>query len=379
MKILQTCLSRSWGGMEMYTLQTSLLLKNAGHQVELLCAGNSRLAVEADKAGIKTITFSKSVFHVKNILSLISALKTNNYDIIHAEASKDLWAIVPALLLSMKKTPLLLTKHIGSNIVKKDYFHKLLYNRVDLALAISEVIKNNLVETTPLNQDKIQLLHDAIDADKFNPNNVDHRKVRREFGIQPDEILIGMTGRFSPGKGHEEFLAAAKELLIKHPRLRFMIVGEASRGEEAYARSIRQMAVDLGINEKIIFTGFRKDIPEILAALDIYLFPSHAEAFGLALVEAMSMELPTVCSNSDGVLDIAIEGVTSFLFSTGSEDDLLKKVDYLIKNPTKRKELGKEGRKRVLANFNTDLFTRKLVNIYTRQISNTEPESGKAA
>jgi len=208
---------------------------------------------------------------------------------------------------------------------------------------------------------------------------VDHRKVRKEFGILPDEILIGMTGRFSPGKGHEEFLAAAKELLQKHSKLRFMIVGEASRGEEEYAQSIRRLAIDLGIDEKVIFTGFRKDIPEILAALDIYLFPSHAEAFGLALVEAMSMELPTVCSNSDGVLDIAIEGVTSFLFSTGREDDLLKKVDYLIKHPRKRIELGKEGRKRVLANFNTDLFTRKLLGIYTRQISHAESANGRAA
>lgn len=379
MKILQTCLSLSWGGMEMYTLHTSLLLKQAGHQVNLLCANNSRLKTEAESKGIKCYTVPYKYKFIRNLSELVSILKENSYDIIHSEASKDLWFIVPALIIALKNTPLLLTKHVGSNIIKKDFLHKLLYNRVDLALAISEVIKRNLIETTPLRREKIELLHDAIDADRFNPYKIDHNKVRKEFRISNNEILIGMTGRFSPGKGHEEFLAAAKELCSRHSNLRFMIVGEASRGEEEYAGSIKELAGKFGINDKVIFTGYRSDIPEILAALDIYLFPSHAEAFGLALVEAMSMELPTVCSNSDGVLDIAVEGVTSFLFSTGDQKELMKKIEFLIKDPKKRLEFGKQGRKRVLDNFNTDLFTKKLLKIYNGQLSNSSAESGRAA
>lgn len=368
MKILQTCLSLSWGGMEMYTLQTALLLKNAGHTVDLLCADNARLKAEGEKAGLNCYSVFSKYPGPKSIKAIIALIKKNNYNVIHSEASKDLWYLVPALKLAFKKTPLLLTKHVGSGVVKKDLLHRILYGRVDTALAISEVIRANLIETTPLAKEKIELLHDSIDAERFNPVKTDCSKVRKEFGIRDDEIVIGMTGRFSPGKGHEEFLNAAKELVSVHNNLRFMIVGEASRGEEKYAESIKALTVESGIKDKTIFTGYRRDIPEILAAMDIFLFPSHAEAFGLALVEAMSMERPTVCSNSDGVLDIAVDGVTSYMFSPGSKKDLVEKVNRLISDPSARVALGKEGRKRVLEYFSADIFTEKLVKIFYRQM-----------
>jgi glycosyltransferase involved in cell wall biosynthesis len=368
MKILQTCLSLSWGGMEMYTLQTALLLRNAGHDVGMLCAEGARLKSEAEKAGLICYSISAKYPNPKNIKNTVTLLRKENYHVIHSEASKDLWYLVPALKLACKKTPLLLTKHVGSGVVKKDLFHRILYDRVDSALAISNVIRANLIETTPLAIEKIELLHDSIDAERFNPANTDCDKVRKEFGIDKDEIVIGMTGRFSPGKGHEEFLNAAKELAAVHNNLRFMIVGEASRGEEKYAESIKALAVESGIWEKTIFTGYRRDIPEILAAMDIFLFPSHAEAFGLALVEAMSMEKPTVCSNSDGVLDIALDGVTSFMFSPGSKNELVEKVNRLIADPARRAAFGKEGRKRVLEYFSAEIFTEKLIKIFYRQM-----------
>jgi len=364
----------SWGGMEMYTLHTSALLRGTGNDVELLCISGSRLESEAAKGGFLCHAVDSKYFNFKNIYRIARLVKERNYDIIHAEASKDLWFIVPALLISVKKIPLLLTKHVGSNIIKKDMLHKILYKRVDLALAISEVIKTNLIETTPLQDDKIELLHDSIDASRFDPEKIDNKKIRKEFNIKEDEILIGMTGRFSPGKGHEEFLYAARCLLKKYNNLRFMIVGEASRGEDEYAKSIKGLAIRYGISNQVIFTGYRNDIPEILAALDIYIFPSHAEAFGLALVEAMSMELPTVCSSSDGVLDVAVEGITSYMFEPGEELELTRKVESLIKDPVKRKEFGREGRKRVLKKFASDIFTRQLIHIYEQQVKEKKSE-----
>ena len=368
MKILQTCLSLSWGGLEMYALHTSLLLQNAGHEVSILCSLHSRLEEEAEKAGFNCYSVNEKSY-LTNFLRIGSIIKKNSFDVIHSEASKDLWFLVPALHKTGKITPLILTKHVGSNVVKKDLFHRMLYKRVDLALAISSIIKKNLIDTTPLGDNRIQLLHDAINADRFDPAKVDKIKVRNEFNIKENEIVIGMTGRFSPGKGHEEFLYAAKELLSRHNNLRFMIVGEASRGEEAYADSIKNLVVEYGIQDKVVFTGYRSDIPDVLSAFDIFLFPSHAEAFGLALIEAMSMELPTVCSDSDGVLDIALDGVTSYLFTNGDGNDLSEKTERLIENSQKRFEFGKAGRERVLSNFDTDLFTKKLIQIYNEQIS----------
>jgi glycosyltransferase involved in cell wall biosynthesis len=369
MKVLKTCLSKSWGGLEMYTLQTVEQLLKSRVDAELLCYPNSKIFEEAKRRGIKTHTSEfTGYFHPFEIKKIAGLIKQNKYDIIHSGASKDLWLIVPALKISSLKTPLLLSKHMGSYIVKKDFLHKLIYSRVNYALAISNVIAKNLADTTPLPKEKILLLHNGIDTNVFDPAKIDSLKVRDEFEIKKDELLIGMIARFSPGKGHEEFLYAAKVMNEKHNNLRFMIVGEPSKGEDEYFTTINNLAREYNVNNKIIFTGFRKDTPEVLGAMDIFVFPSHAEAFGIALVEAMSMGKPTICSNSDGVLDIAVDEITSYLFEKQNRNSLTEKLNLLIQSAQIRKSFGAEGRSRAVQMFDIEVFTKRLIDIYRRVI-----------
>ena len=281
MKILKSCLSQSWGGMEMFTITTARYLLKRNNQVEFLVYPNSRIHQEAKSLNVPIHTCKASgYFHPKEIINVSSLLKKNNFDIIHTQASKDLWVLVPALKIRKLVTPILLTKQVGSFIIKKDIFHKWIYNRLNYALAISNVIAQNLYDTCPLNKDRILLLHNAVDTGRFDPQKVDSKKVRNEFNISDDDILIGMLARFSWGKGHEEFLYAARELKKKYKNLKFMIIGEPSRGEDEYADKIKQMVKDYSIEDIVIFTGFRKDTPEVLAALDIFAFPSHSERAG---------------------------------------------------------------------------------------------------
>ena len=370
MKILKTCLSKSWGGLEMVTLQTVKQLLNRNIETELLCLPNSRIYSEAVNNGIKVYTSKFSgYFHPFEIFNTAKLLRINKYDIVHCGTSKDLWLMTPALKFSNLTTPLLLSKHMGSYIIKKDVLHKWIYNRVNFALAISKVIAKNLTDTTPLTQERIILLHNGIDTNKFDPSKVSSKIVRDEFNIPDNDVLIGMTARFSPGKGHEDFLYTTKHLSEKYGNLKFMIVGEPSKGEDEYGYQIRTLASELGITDKTIFTGYRSDIPEILAALDIFVFPSHAEAFGIALVEAMCMEKPSVCSNSDGVLDIAVDGVTSYMFQKQNWHHLADKLELLIQSPEKRNEFGKAARKRVLELFDIEVFTNKLIEIYLKTMN----------
>ncbi len=181
-----------------------------------------------------------------------------------------------------------------------------------------------------------------------------------------------MMARFSPGKGHEEFLYAASYLIKKYEKIKFIIVGEASKNEEEYENEIKKLSKKLNLTHKIIFTGFRKDTPEVLAAMDIFVFPSHAEAFGIALTEAMSMGLPSVCSNSDGVLDIAVDNETSLLFEKQNWKDLSHKIETLILNPDLRIKLGKAARKRAIKFFDIEVFTNNLINIYLNTLRKGE-------
>jgi glycosyltransferase involved in cell wall biosynthesis len=368
MKVLYSCLSKSWGGMEMYTLVLIKQLIKKNNSVELLCIKDSRLHIEANNIGIIIHPVKAgSYIHPASILRTSSILRRNNYSIIHAQASKDLWILVPALTISRKKMPLFLTKHIGSGVTKKDFFHKKLYKRVNRLLAISKVIKNNLIETCPVNPERVSVLPNGVDVTQFDPNIVDREKIRGEFNFKTYEIVLGMLARFTPGKGHEEFLQAAKDLNEDYNNLKYLIVGESSRGEERYTESIKELAEKYNL-KNIIFTGFRGDTAKILTAMDIFVFPSHSEAFGIALIEAMAMKKPSVCTNSDGVLDIAADNVTSLLFQKRNYIDLKEKLERLINSKELRIKLGENARQRVIDYFNIEKLTDLVIDSYNKEI-----------
>ena len=364
MKILYSCLSKSWGGMEMITLIFIRKLIERNYQVELLCVEESRMQIEANNLGLIIHPVKASgYFHPGTILKIASLIKSNSYNLVHTQASKDLWLLVPALKIAVSSIPLFLTKQMGSFVVKKDFLHRFLYKRVTKAFAISTVIKNNLIETTPLPANKIELLYNAVDVKRFDPAKAERKKVRREFDIGDEEIVIGMIARFSPGKGHEEFLQSAKTLSLKYENLKFIVVGEASRGEDEYANSIKSLAKNLEI-KNIIFAGFRSDTPDVLSAFDIFIFPSHAEAFGIALIEAMSMERASVCANAEGVLDIAVDGQTNLLFQNKNADDLAAKTEQLIVNEELRSKIGRAARQRVIEKFDIEIIMDRTIGFY---------------
>lgn len=369
MKILYSCLSESWGGMEMITLTFVKELLKRNFSVHLLCVENSKIHNEAVKSSISTFPVKLSVSRLlKNIYFIGKILREEKVEIIHTQSSKDLWLIVPALKLIGSNVPLILTKQVGSFIVKKDLLHNFLYNRASKAFAISNIIKNNLLETTALTEEKIEIVYNGIDTDRFNPDKANRQKIRNEFEIQEDELLIGMLARFSPGKGHEEFLEAAKILSNKFSNLKFMIVGEASRGEDEYANQIKKLSEQLNL-QNVIFTGFRADTNDILSAMDIFVFPSHAEAFGIALAEALSTGVPSVCANADGVLDIAVDGETSLLFKKQNHIDLAEKIEKLITDESLREKLSLASRKRAVEKFDLNIIMDKTIKIYNSLLS----------
>ena len=326
--ILISCGSYSWGGLEMISLETALKLAEKNHNVKILCSIGSNLASASSKAGIETIpVFSKD----KNILSSIAKLKkyfgNNKIDVIHSNHSHDLWVLTPALNRSLSGSKLFLTKHMASGIKKKDLFHKYLYKRVDGIFAISNYIKQSVLETCPFPEEKVHLLPVGIDLKKFSINNYNKNDTKRELKLPDKKLIIGIVGRMTPGKGHEEFLEAAKIINQKYTdKVLFIVVGSASYGEEEYEKKIKKYADELGISN-IIFTGHTADTAKMLAAIDILAFPSHNESFGRVLLEAMALELPVAASGNAGVVDIVVNNETGFLFEPKNSAALAEGLD----------------------------------------------------
>jgi glycosyltransferase involved in cell wall biosynthesis len=350
--------------MEMFTLSAIKKLLERNITVEFLCIADSRLHIEANNLGIIIHPLKASgYFHPFTVLKLSSIIKQGNFNLIHTHASKDLWLIVPALSLSLKKNPLFITKHVGSFINKKDFLHRKLYKQVTKIFAISSIIKKNVLETCPVTEEQLIILHNGVDTERFTPEKANPGKIRSEYKIRNDEIVIGMLARFTIGKGHEEFLYAAKELNKTFNNFKYLIVGEASRGETDYENKIKKLSQEYRL-DNMIFTGFRSDTADVLSAMDIFVFPSHSEAFGIALTEAMAMEKPSVCSDANGILDIAVHNETSLLFENKNGSDLAKKISILVESKEKRINFGKAARKRVLELFDIDKLTDKVVEYY---------------
>ncbi len=363
--ILQTCFSPSWGGLELQALELSRQLQRRGHSVTLSCPPGTRLAREAEAAGLRTLLLPvRGYLHPLLILRLARELHRRSIRLIHCQHSRDIATVVPAMLLSGSRRPILLSKRVGSYIDKKDLFHRLTYRHVDRILAISDVIHDNVLATLPVAPNRVLTLHDAIDTRRFSPERANREKVRKEFGYEEETPLVGFVGRFSPGKGHEELLNAAALIREQQPDVRYLIVGEPSHGEERYAEEIRQLARELQVDSIVRFAGFRNDIPDVMAAFDLLAFPSHAESFGIVLIEAMAMQRPVVSTNCDGVLDIMVHGETGLMVPPRDAHAFAGALQQLLEDPSLRARMGAAARRRVITLFDQQHQLDRLEDIY---------------
>lgn len=374
MNILVTCLSKAWGGMEMFAISSLRLLINDGYSVSAACIEGSPIHKELQKLNIRLELFDTSLFSLKNIIKFIKMFKSGRYNLIHSHFSKDLWLIVPALKILGSKLPVVLTKHLGSAVNKKDLLHNIIYKRLDYAIAISNVIKNNLLETTALTEDKVALINNYIEVDKYKKNQTAGKKLREEFNLNDNTLVFGLVARITPGKGHEEVIEAVKILAGERLNFKVIVAGTSSTNEKEYEQGLKDLIKEYGIEDYFIFTGFRSDVPDLMSLFDVFLFPSRAEAFGLALLEAMAAELPNIVCYSDGVKDIAIKDVTSLTFSRYDSNTLARQIKRIYVNDQLRERLAKNSFIRA-QHFTAAIFQEKINLLY--EIATLKP-LGKA-
>lgn len=362
----------------MQTLELSSGLHALGHHVMLAAPPGSRIATEAARLQLAFVPLDVTGYlHPVLAWRLRNFLRSSATDIVHCQHSRDLATVVPALQMSGRKIPLVLSKRMGSYIAKKDIFHRYTHNRIGKVLAISEVIRRNVIDTTPVPPGRVLTLHDAVDTSLFSVENVDRWHVRRECGLPDDAIVVGFVGRFSPGKGIEDLLHAAGILRDRYPSVRYLIAGESSHGEEAYGSSIHDLAQHLDLMDIVRFTGHRSDVPAVMASFDVLAFPSHAEAFGVVLIEAMAMQKPVVSTNCDGVLDIVVDGVTGISVPPKDPQAFARGLEQLIRDPGLRQRMGSAGRTRVLEHFDRNVQLGKLEGIYRDLIREVEDKVGR--
>lgn len=337
----------------MHVSYLSQHLANRGYKILPLCRPGSPLYADFQKRGFQPHDLSLGgYFHPRALLKLAKLLQKEQPEVIHAHYSRDLWTLVPALAHpGMPRIPLVLTKHIGTQRPKRDLLHRYLYRRVDYLIAISEVIRRNLLATHPVSAGKVGVIHHGVDLQEFSPERFEADAVRAELGVSAAHLVFGIVGRLQISKGYLEFLEMARRLRSRLPHARFVLIGGPSRGEEEEAQLILDRIAAAGLQEVTICLGFRQDVARLLAALDVFVFPSHAEAFGLVLIEAMAMGKAVISSNCDGVLDIVKPGQTGLLVPPKDVEALTQAALQLAEDAPLRRRLGTAAERHAAESF----------------------------
>lgn len=177
--------------------------------------------------------------------------------------------------------------------------------------------------------------------------------------------LIGIVGRISPWKGQHIFLRAAATVHERFPGARFQIIGSALFDEADYEKEVRALTGTLGLGEVVEFTGFRPDVTEVIARLDILAHASTTgEPFGQVVAEGMIAGKPVVATNGGGVPEIVEDGISGLLVPMNDAPALATAMISLIENPEKAEEIAQAGRRRILDHFTIEHTVRKVQKIY---------------
>lgn len=202
----------------------------------------------------------------------------------------------------------------------------------------------------------VRVVHNGIDPEPFDRvGDAEVAAVRTALGASGRDPVIAHVGRFHPWKGQDVLLRALQQVSGS----RVWLVGAPLFGEEDYERSLRRMAAELGVADRVSFTGFRADVPAVLRAADIVVHSSvYPEPFGRVVVEGMLAGKPVVAANAGGVAEVASDGETALLVPPGNVDALARAIARLVTDPNLRAQLGARGRAHARANFSRQAMVR---------------------
>lgn len=244
----------------------------------------------------------------------------------------------------------------------------LLHHFADTIIAVSGPVKDSLLAVDPKLADKVEIVHNGIDPSPYN--NIDNwiiNDLRRSWGISDEDIIIGMIGRISPGKGQVYLVKACAQILKSRTDVRLVIVGGSIPGNSDHRDNLTNLIAAYGLQDRIILEDFRTEIGPILSAFDIFVLPSiHPEAFPTAVLEAMAAGKPVIATAHGGATEQIINDVTGILVSPSDESEMTLAVQSLIDNARLRQEIGIAGREFLLNNFTLDRYINKIEKIYQR-------------
>ena len=351
----------------MSALRWARNLETRGHEVHSIVPQGSRLSQEAKDRGLKQITVPRMTrnFDPRASVKIRAFLKRSDIDVIQAHTSKDIWIIYPALLGWKAPKLFYVSRILFREVTKRDWYHRILYSKLAGVITLTETGKECFIQGTGMSPEKVRVIPNGFDPGAYALGEDVRRAVRQELGIRDEQVAIGCTSRIDPKKGQYELIEAVRTAKRHFSNLTLVIVGEPTLGEGwPYMDFLTRKVEEYGMDDAVIFTGFRDDIPRILSALDIFALPTYEETFGNCLVEAMLAELPCIGTDAGGAPDVLEGGRVGLLVEPQSVESLARALETLIENRELRSDLGKRARESARLRFDLGRVLEQIEDFY---------------
>jgi glycosyltransferase involved in cell wall biosynthesis len=351
------------GGAEQLVLMTAPRLADAGFEVLVASLkGRGPIASEIEAAGVRCVALGgRGRADLPVFGRLYRLLRAHRPDILHAH-------LFPANLAARLAgraagVPIVIAAHHDTQVWSRPH-HRLLERLTarlsDRIVACSEAVRAHVLASYGLPEERVVTLRNAIVVPQPADDPESRRRQRARLGAGPGDLLVGTLGRLEePKKGLACFLRAAAIVAGREPRARFALVGEGPA-----RRPLQRQAEATGLAGRITFAGERRDVAELLPAVDVFVQPSLWEGFGLTILEAMAASRPVVASRVGGVPEIVRDGVDGILVPSGDAGALAEALVGLLRDPRRAARMGRSGRERVETSFGIDGLVRATAALY---------------
>jgi len=310
-------------------------------------------------------SYPKAVFRLARVLrkERIDLLQTHLFDA----------GLLGVLAARLARIPVIVTRHhldqaflIGTRVhIALDGW---MARKADRVVVLSQAVRNHLVSAENIEAESIEVNYQGFDFENLSPSEADRQRIRAEFNFT-SEFVIGCVGQLFKTKGHFYLLSAVKDLIADIPEIRVLLLGTGDRA------LVEAMVDELGLQERVIFAGFRSDAAACMSAMDLVVHPSLSEAFCQVLIEAMATGTPLVSTDVGGAAEVVTHGETGLLVPAANVDAITQAVLSLYRNPEQRRQMASAGQASVRQRFTVPRMVLQQLECYRRLLESSP--SGK--
>ena len=363
LSIVHVLSSFGMGGQERVALDLAGGQAALGHKVvtvSLAPGPDGPLAAEFRGKGLEVATVPKRAGRdVRLMARLTRLLRRRGADVVHTHNPQPLlFASLPARLAG---AGLVHTKHgVNPDIARRLAMRRAAGRLVGAFVAVSEPTAEVARAQRECPPDRLHVIPNGIDLDRFGPDPEARGALRRELGIPPDAFAVGTVGRLWPEKGHAYLIRSLEPVLSD--RIHLVIAGDGPEAD-TLARQVAALPQPGAVH----LTGNRRDVPRLLAALDAFVLSSRSEGLPLVIPEAMAAGLPVVSTAVGGIPQVVDEGVTGFLVESGDEVALRERLLTLDADRDLTRKCGLMGREKALERYSSRRMVADYLDLY-RQV-----------